>query len=256
MSSYIAFDLDALNVVPDVALASGIPAGDVAHGLLKLWAWCFRNKTDTVTELHLAGFFGKPAAPSLATFGFLEASGASWRVKGAERYLRVAEGRRRGGLNAKANLVPGGRKPASAGARVEPRASREPAEAEARLDLGLSPTTEHRTPNTDDQEKTAPASRAPRETDLLCEDFKEVIGKAYVWADAKDGTAFAKLKRTETIEEIRARWKAGLKSDDKWRSVRTIAQLASKWNDLAPSRGSSDVMASAAQTTIEITNGF
>lgn len=105
-------------------------------------------------------------------------------------------------------------------------------------------------------EKTAPAPRAPRETDLLCEDFREIIGKAYVWADAKDGAAFAKLKRTETIEEIRARWKAGLKSEDKWRSVRTVAQLASKWNDLAPSRGSSDVMAPTTQTTIEITNGF
>ena len=149
MSSYIAFDLDALNVVPDVASACGLPAGDVAHGLLKLWAWCFRHKTDVVTEIHLAGFFGKPSASALEAFGFLERTGSSWRVKGASRYLRVADGRRRGGLASKANLVPGGRKPAERDARLEPRSSREPAENIARLDLGLSPNTDDRTPTTD-----------------------------------------------------------------------------------------------------------
>jgi len=75
--------------------------------------------------------------------------------------------------------------------------------------------------------------KAPREEDALCADFEEIIGKPYVWSGAKDGTAFARLRRTTPLEEIRSRWRGALRSTDKWLGVRTIAQLASKWNDLA-----------------------
>jgi hypothetical protein len=218
--SYIAFDLDALNVVPDVAAACGLPAGEVAHGLLKLWAWCFREKTDLVTSTHLAGFFsGKPAGAALEAFGFLHQEDQKWRVRGASRYLRISEVRSAGGkARSSAAGRSAGRFTSKPPAPDQQATSSEPA---------LTPTTDDRAPTTESKK------RAPRETDALVGDFLELTGKAYVWADAKDGVAFARLRREVSLEEIRARWRLGLKSNDKWLGVRTVAQLASKWNDLA-----------------------
>lgn len=233
--SYIAFDLDALNVVPDVAAACGVPPGDVAHGLLKLWAWCFRNKTATATDTHLAGFFGKPSGAALEAFGFLAKDGDGWRVRGAERYLRVSEGRSKGGHAAKSNLIPGGPKAKSSRGgvpRVSRGVSRASAERQPSTDLGLTsaltPSTEHLAPN----ERQEPA--APRETDRLCADFLSVIGSKYAWQGAKDTTAFQSLKAKGSADEISRRWLIGLKRPaSEWASCRTVAQLNSKWNDLA-----------------------
>jgi len=74
-----------------------------------------------------------------------------------------------------------------------------------------------------------------RDSDLLKADFKEVTGHEYVWAGAKDGVALAELKKSATIEEIRARWRKGLAEPiEEWASCRTVAQLRSKFNDLVP----------------------
>lgn len=81
-----------------------------------------------------------------------------------------------------------------------------------------------------------PKVKAPRESDALCADFTEIIGQPYRWQDAKDGAAFASLRKMASLDEIRARWRAGLASSDKWLSVRTVAQLSSKWNDLSALR--------------------
>ena len=113
--SYIAFDLDALNVVESVAKAAGSTNADaVAHGLLKLWAWCFREGTDRVSDLHLSGFFGRGTGPALQAFGFVESlDGETWRVRGADRYLKVREAQRLGGKKGR-----DGQK-----ARVDPRST-------------------------------------------------------------------------------------------------------------------------------------
>ena len=80
--------------------------------------------------------------------------------------------------------------------------------------------------------KDAPAERAPRESDRLCEDFKEILKEDYRWQNAKDGVAFAALRKQFSLDEIRDRWRKGLTGSG-WQQVRTVAQLASKWNDLA-----------------------
>lgn len=153
--SYIAFELDALNVARDVGAAAGIPEERVTHGLLRMWAWCFREKSERVTTTHVLGFFGTDACAALAAFGFLESGGnATWRVRGADRYLRVAEGRSKGGQAAKGNLIPGGPKRSASretrSARAEPQPS-----ATLGLTSALTPSTEHRAPITDHQ---APAA--------------------------------------------------------------------------------------------------
>lgn len=157
MSSYIAFDLDALNVCPQVGAACGLTPEQASHGLLQMWAFCFRRGVCVVEDVHLRGFFfGMEAGPALEAFGFLESSQDGWRVKGAERYLRVNEGRSRGGkiAAAKGNLKRGKQAPKRRG-ELETSSSSSPAPLQ--LLSSLSPTTEHRLPTTELKEgSTAP----------------------------------------------------------------------------------------------------
>ena len=159
MSSYIAFDLDALNLAPAVARASGMTEDSITAGLVRLWAWAFRSKTDMASDLVVRGQFGGDCTAALAAFGFLEKKSASeYRIRGAERYLRVTEGRSKGGKMSSGNLkrgtlqageMPGVQPGLQPG--TSPGSSPAPAGNQPRLPPGLSPTTEHRRPNTDDR---------------------------------------------------------------------------------------------------------
>ncbi len=86
------------------------------------------------------------------------------------------------------------------------------------------------------REKTVRAKKpravVPRETDFLKADFLLVTGKEYKFQGAKDGVAFAELRKTEAMGEIRIRWIRGLRATG-WHHVASVAQLLSKWNDLA-----------------------
>lgn len=156
MSSYIAFDLDALNVAGDLGRAAGITEDRVVMGLARMWAWCFRSKTEFVSPTHVKGFFGADAVEALAMFGFLSATENNdlFRVRGADRYLRISEGRSRGGKAAAAagNLKQGVEKVLERLLEVQPQLppSLTPAEPQhcPQLLPSLSPNTEHRTPNT------------------------------------------------------------------------------------------------------------
>jgi hypothetical protein len=240
--SYIAFDLDALNRAPAVARSAGVTEEQVIAGLVRMWAWAFREETDSIDIDQLRGHFGVDASKALVAFGFLETSGPVWRVRGASRYLRIKSAQREAAkrTNARKGTAPPSERSTGAVADAPPDA---PPPLERRstdaTPHGQPPLfTEHRAPNT---KSTAPASptppvsapKAPRLEDLLCEDFKEVTGAKYDWKSAKDGVAFAALLKVATIEEIRARWRAGLKAPaEDWASCRGVAQLRSKWNDL------------------------
>ncbi len=123
---YIAFDLDALSAAPDVAQAAGIGTNDIVGGLTRMWAACWRTKSETVQPVQLAGFFGGDplrVGEALAAFGFLAQQGGGFRVRGAEKYLKLSEGRRKGGLAARGNLKRGAEKgqPAPGILPAEPR---------------------------------------------------------------------------------------------------------------------------------------
>lgn len=231
--SYIAFDLDALNVSRDVGAAAGISEERVTHGLLRMWAWCFREKADTVESIQVQGFFGCAAAPALVAFGFLEEqSGDSYRVRGAERYLRVSKARSEAGQQ---RAMGAGRVAGRFTSTAPATTSTAPANDQQTTSKrpALTPSTEHRTP----VRRSAPAPQAPRESDAMLEDFVAVIGSPYAWQGAKDGVAFAELLKLTTLEEIRTRWRRGLQApSDTWASCRTVAQLRSKWNDLASTK--------------------
>ncbi len=269
--SYIAFDLDALNAVPHVARASAIDEARITHGLVHLWAHCFRAKVDHITRIHLLGFFGADVADALEAFGFLEKDGTAYRVKGASRYLRIATGRSEGGKKSAGNLIPGARQKKAAAENIE-RGSRETLSAASRLPLGsvsapsrlalgLSPTTDDRRPTTE-YKSTVPAfadtaaeapllsvqekptRRAPKEkpTDdrhaplvkALCDAYERITGIRYKWQGGKDAAALSGLLAHEGPERIREVWEFGVAADPgEWASCRTVAALASKWNDLA-----------------------
>lgn len=151
--SYLAFDLDALNVVPDVARAAGMTPGDVSYGLLRLWAWCFRERQDVVSPTHVRGFFGTDATPALEAFGFVETTPNGLRVRGAERYLRVAEQRSSAGKARSSSAGrSAGRFTSGAPAGHQRDTSGPPA---------LTPSTEHRTPNTECLEDTVDSATEP-----------------------------------------------------------------------------------------------
>jgi hypothetical protein len=154
--SYIAFDLDALNRAPAAARAAGVREEDIIAGLVRLWAWCFREKVARVDADQVRGHFGADVSRALVAFGFLELDPAGgWRVKGADRYLRITEARSEGGKKASGNLKKGSRK-ASTPAGVQPGTSPgslpAPAGEQPGLPPGsapaLTPSTEHRAPNT------------------------------------------------------------------------------------------------------------
>lgn len=246
MSSYIAVDLKAIEThAPAVARATEQPLTHVLGGLNLLWHRCWVNKSAHITRVGLAGIFGPSRLDeliaSLIDSRFLEAEGDAFRVKGAEKYLRISEARSTAGkTRAESAKRTGGRftsthqqatsktpAPHQQVTSTPPATDQQPTSTAP----ALTPSTEHRAPNTN--KDSAPAPRTPRETDLLQEDFKAIVGTAYVWNGAKDGTAFAKLRKEVSLEEIRTRWKRGLRVTSGWLAVRTVAQLASKWNDLA-----------------------
>jgi hypothetical protein len=257
--SHIAFDLDALPLVPKVARSAGIGEAVVGWGLTQMWEWCWREKTDRVTTNHLRGFFGSEIGAILVDFGFLEAAGSSlWRVKGAARYLRIQAGWEKGGKaaaaagNLKRGTKKGAAKPgAGAGGKLGVVPSSLPALPPGPPQPNASPTatSDERLATSDELKSTAPREKRappPRESDVILEDFAAAgLGK-YQWQGAKDGTAWALLRAHSQPEEIRSRWRFGLKASG-WLQVATVAQLHAKWNDIGvamkrpaePSKGAS-----------------
>lgn len=261
MANHLAFDLDALPKVSPCARAAKVEPGVIAWGLLQMWEWCWRGKRDNVTDVHVRGFFGCDAAPALLAFGFLdETAKGIYRVKGADRYLRIQAGRSAGGHAAKSNLIPGG-------PNAKPRVSRESAEAEPSGDLG-SPSGFQRTANSEqrslkDQAPTPepapaapdrppsrsgtggkPRSRKEKPVDprwrplqeAICLLFLNATGHRYGWQGAKDSEPLKWLMGQADDEEILRRLKFGLEATG-WLHVATVAQLRAKWNDLASAGG-------------------
>lgn len=231
--SYIALDVKFLETeAPAIARASRSTEDRVVAGHARLWKLCWTTKRSEVSRVDLAGSFGPDGLEELISaaeaFTLTRVKDAeTWVVRGVEKYLRISAARAEAGRKraASAPRLAGrltSKPPASAGGAT----SKQPA---------LTPSTEHRAPST--EKDIAPAAQPPRESDLLLEDFKAATGSAYLWAGARDGKAFAQLRKVASIQEIRARWRRGLSiAESEWTSVRTVAQLAMKWNDLAESK--------------------
>lgn len=88
------------------------------------------------------------------------------------------------------------------------------------------------------QKQEKPTSRIPTQfaeaQEAICASFAELVGSKYGWQGAKDSEALKRLLAISTLAEVNARWRVALQAPvDEWISARTVANLWTKWNDLA-----------------------
>jgi hypothetical protein len=101
---FIAFDLEAMEGVPGAAQCSGVSEDVIGWGLPKLWRYCWRERTDRVSLTVLRGMFGADVTEGLVAFGFIAPDGLAFRVRGADRYLRVRKAQSDAGKATRAKL--------------------------------------------------------------------------------------------------------------------------------------------------------
>jgi hypothetical protein len=250
---YIAFELDAMERAPEVARAIGLSVGDTAWGLLQMWRWCWREKTDLVSAVHLQGFFGSASAgAALEAFGFTEAAGVYFRVRGAARYLKIAEAKSKGGKASVGNLKRGN----------EPGASRKTSPAPPRLPPGrgpgsapaLSASSDERQATNDvnylagepAEPKFPKPPKVPKPPDPPPNPRHNPLVKALtdVYAGLNFGAKYdfqprdaahvaQLLAKSDDDDEILFRWRVALeKSADKFHTpkTRTLSDLVRDWN--------------------------
>lgn len=206
---YLTFDLNAMARAENAARAAGVPDTTVKGGLLNLWAHCFRENTDRVVIPQVVAFFGVlPIVEPLVAFGFLERDGDAFRVKGADRYLRITAARKLGGEKSKGNLKKGTKKPG---------ASRDTSPAPPRLPPGsapaLSASSEQRTAITEKlpfagkpaKVDSPPDPRHQPLVDALCLVFEAKRGAKYGFT-SRDGKAVKELLTKAEPPEIQRRW--------------------------------------------------
>lgn len=98
MSAHIQVELGALNMAAAIANAAKIERQWVIAGLNDMWAYCFREHTDTIPTVFITGWFSEPIGPVLEAFGFVEQiDEKTWRVKGTGRYASLTEKRKAAG---------------------------------------------------------------------------------------------------------------------------------------------------------------
>lgn len=149
--SYLAFDLDALKLVPDTARAADVPEAVIGYGLLRLWGFCWTAKVEHVEGSHLRGFFQAPdyqlITDALCAFGFLERQPNRFRVRGAERYLRVRKARSEGAKKTNEKRWSEVAKPPQ---EIAPASlERQLSDQQPSPPVALTPSSEQRAPNTE-----------------------------------------------------------------------------------------------------------
>ncbi|MBM3992144.1 MAG: hypothetical protein FJ298_14210 [Planctomycetes bacterium] len=240
--SYIAIDLDAKKRIPLVARACGAEPCVIGWGLVELWEHAWSAKTDTVAAIVVDACFGpsERIREALVAFGFLEPVETGFRVKGADRYLRIAAGRSEGGKKAAGNLRRGGVKPEKS-PRLAPgfppaSPGLVPASAgeQPRLVPGLSPTSEHRAPNTEEKKQPpTPSGPVGGLDDDIRAVFRELRGADYSPHHGDLAASRALLGKAEP-DEILRRWRIGL--DAGFPACATLSDLNRGWNHYAKAK--------------------
>lgn len=221
--SYIAFDLDALNRAPAVARASGIAEELVISGLVRMWAWCFREETDTVNALQVRGHFGADCADALVAFSFLEADAGTYRVRGAERYLRIKKAQRAGAKKTNQQRAVSVRS-----TDATPDGTPDDQAHGGATPLHRAPSTEHRI------KKMGPGGPHHETIEAFVGLFQSIRGVAYVFSKKADAPAMKAMLAHSPPHEILRRAEIGLRNT-RFPKVDTLAQLSSQWNSLAKS---------------------
>jgi hypothetical protein len=225
---YLAFDLDAMDKAANLARAAHITEEMAIAGLARMWRHCWQEKTDEVDGTAIEGFFGTDTSKALVSFRFLEARQAAFRVRGAERYLRISEARSKGGKKAKGNLIPGPHKGDPAGDSAGGPAGEEP-EAQPEKSSGSPPaltlSIEHRALNLKEKKEGGDCDAS-----VVVTDVSPLIQKALeVYAHYRD--RFNRRHLEPSIEErdtCVARLRDGFEVDELKKAVEGLWQ--SDWH--------------------------
>lgn len=238
--SHIAVDLKVIEVhAPMVARVLEEPVAITLGGLNLLWHRCWSTQQATISRIGLAGIFGIERIDlrieALIDAGFLTPEGDTFRVRGAEKYLRIREGNSRGGHAAKGNLRKGHKPGPKPGPKpegepgTEPEATREGAGGEPGNLPGsipaLTPSTEHRAPNTTTKDAGS-ATPDPRHRPLigtLTAAFAELRGSKYPFQQRDAKTVQRLLALAEPVA-IDAAWRRALKHQG-YPTVSTLQEL-------------------------------
>lgn len=198
------------------------PDGDFSGGqhdpraLAAAIGWAPEQAEKLVGELVLVGLVEMPVGA-----GFT-------RIKGLGRYTRAWEKNNR----RKPALSP----PVTGKNPAEP--APEPArktETETETEKKLQKPAGEKPPAPPKPPKPDKATADPRHTPLtasLAADYATIRLTKYKHQGPADAVALKALLAVATDQEIRSRWAKGLRASG-WASCSTIAQLGSKWNDLA-----------------------
>lgn len=106
-----------------------------------------------------------------------------------------------------------------------------------RTSAGQTSKTETETETHTEKTKSIAGKKPPADprllplTTVLVADYAAIRFGTYKHGGAKDALALKALLPIATDDEIRARWRQGLRATG-WASCSTFAQLGSKWNDL------------------------
>ena len=136
--SFVRVDLKVIEVhAPAIARATGINEDRILAGLLRLWHRCWSVGRASVDRAVISGAFGPDQVDLLVdalSGDFLEKQeDGSFRVRGAEQYLRIKEAQRRAAE-------------ATNRAKAERRSSYGIPTVDRTVSHGLTPSTEHRAP--------------------------------------------------------------------------------------------------------------
>jgi hypothetical protein len=166
---FLAITLDAKRKAALVASALGLNRGDICWGLLELWEFTWREDRAVVSGMELRAFFGSNGelTAALCEFEFLEPQEGGWRVRGAEKWLKVRVAQRESG-KAHAGNLKRGREPGRPGESKEAVPGCLPAlpgEEPAGSAPALTPSTQHPAPSTlKEATAGAVAQQPPKET--------------------------------------------------------------------------------------------
>lgn len=213
---YLQLDLDAKKRMPLVAKASGISNGDVMWGLSDLWELAWGTKREVISDVELSGCFGpgELVRAALEAHRFVERVPEGWRVKGADRYLRISDARSEAGKtrSATAQRDEKGRLIKSSLSSTRPALAGEPASNGP----ALTPNTEHQSPR---DSKTTPLStsstfelalqeppvaKAPDDAQQVFEHWRGAMGKGAgaKFSSERRKKVEARLKDGFTVEQL------------------------------------------------------
>jgi hypothetical protein len=215
--SHIQVDLKVIEVhAPAVARVMEEPVAITLGGLSLLWHRCWSTQQATISRIGLGGIFGMERLDlrleALIDAGFLEAvPQVGFRIRGAEKYLRIRQGNSKGGKAASGNLKRGtqaaGPKPEGEPG-TEPGGSREVSRDQAgegpRLIAGSTPITDHRSPITTTKE-APPRSEHQPTIDRLTTTFTQARGSKYPFKPRDAGAVKAMLE-SHTPDDIAGAW--------------------------------------------------